>query len=208
MREREFDEAEAINKATALFWRKGYSNTSVEELVMETGVSRYGLYGLYGDKHGLFIAALDHYCDRQVGDFLRNLEAPDARLAEVRKFFVVLAEFARLPAASKGCLVVNSAVEFGGGDKAIAERLARHFERVENAFCAALLRAKQAGELLPKAEPRALALYLSGIVQAALIQLRGGAEAAKIEVFLSTALSLLNHETNEGRGSETPARKD
>lgn len=203
-----FDRAEALDRAMALFWRKGYANTSIEDLVTETGVSRYGLYGLYGDKRGLFVAALDLYCDRQTDAFLRSLEAPGARLANVREFFAAMSGFLQEPAASAGCLVCNSAVEFAGADKTVAERLAQHFERVEAAFFEALARAKAAGEIGTAAEPRALAIYLSGIAQAAFIQLRAGASATKVETFLSTALTVIDFAAAEARGSKAPPKKD
>ena len=44
-RTREFDPEEALDKAVQLFWRKGYFDTSMDDLVKETGVSRYGQSG-------------------------------------------------------------------------------------------------------------------------------------------------------------------
>ena len=77
MREREFDRQEALVSAMNLFWRKGYNDTSVQDLVEETGVARSGLYGEFGDKHELFLAALDQYQDI-VHDTLGDLTRPGA----------------------------------------------------------------------------------------------------------------------------------
>ena len=46
-REREFDPTQALDQAVAMFWERGYSETSMEDLVDATGVSRYGIYGTF-----------------------------------------------------------------------------------------------------------------------------------------------------------------
>ena len=50
VRPREFDPDEALDKAMHLFWERGFQHTSMEDLVRRTGVSRYGLYGTFGNK--------------------------------------------------------------------------------------------------------------------------------------------------------------
>ena len=52
-RVREFDPAEALVGAMQVFWRRGFTDTSMDDIVKETGVSRYGLYGEFGNKKGL-----------------------------------------------------------------------------------------------------------------------------------------------------------
>ena len=58
---REFDPQAALTDATRIFWRNGYAETSMEAIFTETGVSRYGLYGTFGNKKELLIAAIRNY---------------------------------------------------------------------------------------------------------------------------------------------------
>jgi hypothetical protein len=60
-RPREFDEAEALERAMGVFWSQGYEATSVEDLVGSTGLNRGSLYAAFGDKNALFLRALEHY---------------------------------------------------------------------------------------------------------------------------------------------------
>ena len=46
-----------------LFWRRGYAGTSMRDLTDGVGVLPGSLYGAYGDKHALFLRALEHYAD-------------------------------------------------------------------------------------------------------------------------------------------------
>ena len=66
-RTKDFDENEALNKAIAIFWHKGYNGTSMQDLVEGLGISRSSLYDTYGDKHTLFIKALESYQNEASG---------------------------------------------------------------------------------------------------------------------------------------------
>ena len=57
-RPRGFDEATAVDAATALFCERGYDGTSVDDLVRALGVHRGSLYQAFGSKRGLWLRAL------------------------------------------------------------------------------------------------------------------------------------------------------
>lgn len=57
-RPRSFDQTEIIIKAGKLFARMGYNATSVDDLVLETGLQRGSLYKAFGSKRNLFVLAL------------------------------------------------------------------------------------------------------------------------------------------------------
>src|ERR1700743_1113257 len=60
-RTKDFDENEVLQKAMNLFWYKGYNGTSMQDLVDGLGISRSSLYDTFGDKHALFMRALENY---------------------------------------------------------------------------------------------------------------------------------------------------
>ena len=60
-RPRKFNEATALQAAIECFWRHGYEATSVRDLADKMGISTPSLYNAYGDKHALFVNALDWY---------------------------------------------------------------------------------------------------------------------------------------------------
>ena len=62
-RARNFDPTTALGQVVDLFASKGYSETSMEDIVQTTGVSRYGLYGTFGNKRELFEQALEQYAE-------------------------------------------------------------------------------------------------------------------------------------------------
>ncbi|MEM8839406.1 MAG: helix-turn-helix domain-containing protein, partial [Pseudomonadota bacterium] len=74
-RPREFNPDDALDAAMRVFWAKGFAETSYDDLVLGTGVSRKSLYSVFGDKHMLFIAALQRYRAKIVPDLFRALDA-------------------------------------------------------------------------------------------------------------------------------------
>src|SRR5690348_10615542 len=107
-RTREFDTEAAVGRAMELFWSRGYEATSVRDLTRHLGLGQGSLYAAFGDKDGLYRAALAHYRATLAADALRDLQrAGDARSA-IRSMMV---ERIRIAAGSdgRGCLAVNAA---------------------------------------------------------------------------------------------------
>jgi TetR/AcrR family transcriptional regulator, transcriptional repressor for nem operon len=65
---------------------RGYEATSIDDLVQAKGMGRGSLYGTFGDKRQLFLAALDHYWKTVGMEMFAELSDPDARQAIERMF--------------------------------------------------------------------------------------------------------------------------
>src|SRR5438876_9666030 len=87
-RPRQFDPEQVLERSMHEFWRKGYRDTSVDDLVTATGVRPGCLYNAFqGGKRELFFGALDRYSALVVPEKLGALEQPGASVAEVRAYF-------------------------------------------------------------------------------------------------------------------------
>ncbi|MFD4668849.1 TetR/AcrR family transcriptional regulator [Lentzea sp. NPDC058450] len=65
-RRRSFDEDEVVQAAAELFARRSYDGVSIDDLVKAVGVHRNSLYGVFGSKRGLYLAALRRHVDQEV----------------------------------------------------------------------------------------------------------------------------------------------
>ena len=86
-RSKDFEPAQALDRAMDLFWRRGYAETALDDLVRHTGASRYGLYATFGDKRDLFLAVLERYSQAVMDPMIGALEDPRASVREIRGFF-------------------------------------------------------------------------------------------------------------------------
>src|SRR4051812_35629176 len=111
-RPRQFDEERALERALDVFWRRGYVNTSIQDLVDAMEINRGSLYASFGDKQAVFMRALETYrgrWGRLIAEQLQGSSSPRAALVGL------LEEMARQITGDhlgRGCLLINSAFEF------------------------------------------------------------------------------------------------
>ena len=146
-RARTFDPHTTLSQVVDLFSSKGYSETSMEDIVQTTGVSRYGLYGTFGNKRELFEQALEQYAEGMgKQSFLRLLE-PGASLEHVRAIFDERVADMCCGEENKGCLFIHTAMELAPQDEELRGVLQRFMKRMSKAFAIGLDSAKGRGEV-------------------------------------------------------------
>lgn len=190
-RTREFCPSEALDKAMRVFWAKGYFGTSIDDLVSATGVSRYGLYGEFGDKKGLFLAALAHYEANIVRPMRDIIEQPGASLEAIRALFTMLAEFSSQPGGKLGCLVFNAVNEMGQHDETTASKILEIRQRLAQGIQRMLANAASKGELPAGFDIQREADFLFGVFHALPAMARSGADRQAIANVISVAMSTL-----------------
>ncbi|MEJ7658501.1 MAG: TetR/AcrR family transcriptional regulator [Hymenobacter sp.] len=110
-RTKQFNEQAVVDQAIALFTAKGYHGTSAQDLVDALGLSRSSLYDTFGDKHGLFLRALEQY-GRQSTRALVDLLASSADFpATLRQLFDQLIQDNVAKGTQGGCLMTNTATD-------------------------------------------------------------------------------------------------
>lgn len=133
-RTREFDADLALIKAIELFWERGYSNTSMREMVKHTGVAHAGLYSAFGTKDELFKMALQKYEQRIFTYLFSGLESERASIKEIKKLFSFITTANDDKYFKHGCFIANTALEFGSTEGPVHDILKRTFMRQVKGF--------------------------------------------------------------------------
>jgi TetR/AcrR family transcriptional regulator, transcriptional repressor for nem operon len=202
VRSRSFNEGEVLSAAMQAFRREGYGGISIPQLEAATGLSSGSIYNSFGDKRGIFLAAFGHYLhavlERRIAQFAR----PEDGLAGLRQLFLTLTREPR--GETFGCLITNSAIEFGT-DRDVAERtLLKGFAILESLFVDRLTVAKSAGLLREDVEPKAAAVKLLAFYQGVLVLVRGGYDLKSVRRAINHEFDSLEYESreSESRGRE------
>ena len=190
-RPREFDPDEALQKAMGLFWAKGYHDSSIRDLVERTGVNYYGLYGVFESKHGLFLAALDRYCDTVTAEVVRTLKEPGPVREVVGRAFERLLALMKTPDGRVGCMMCNTAVELAPYDAEAAAKVRAHRMLLQEAFRSALSHAQGAGELETSKDVGGLAEFLTTTAYSLGFLMRSGCEDAHLRRHVKMVVSLV-----------------
>jgi AcrR family transcriptional regulator len=105
-RPRGFDELEALERATQVFWSKGYDGATIDDLVGEMGLGRPSLYAVFGDKRTLFLRVLRAYAEKKGAGAAKALLTPQNLRASVAAFLRHAVESATEEGSAVGCLIV------------------------------------------------------------------------------------------------------
>ncbi len=160
-RKKEFDPDIALNKAMTLFWHKGYTATSIQNLVDHLEISPRSLYDTFTSKHDLFIAALGRYRAMRAGQTSTIRESLSSPKTIIQTMFEGFMTEAVTDLDRKGCFFVNSAVELAGQDEDMTLKSKETYQNMEFVFRSLLEQAQEVGELSNDKDVQALAQYLT-----------------------------------------------
>jgi len=190
-RPKEFNPDDAIEKAMQVFWHKGYEATSMEDLLEAMDLNRGSLYDTFGDKRQLFLKVIDRYCTTFASSKFSLLDQPGPALPTLRRFISGMIEGGLADPQRRGCLIANTVMELSPHENEIAGTLRQALKMVEDTFFNVLARAKQQGELKDDKDPRALARFLTTMMQGTIVMIKAGASADVVKQTVETALSIL-----------------
>lgn len=168
MRKKKFEMDAVLKRAVLLFWRKGYAGTSMQDLVQAMGINRQSLYDTFGDKHDLFISALQEYSEMTQAEITETLTAANTLRTKLQTIFNVYVE--RSGTTPKGCLIVNSATELGLADSSVRQLVEGYFAK-EKKTLRQVLKQYQT-ELMPNSDISAIADRLQNALVGIRVQAR------------------------------------
>ena len=192
VRTRTFDPSSALTSAVEVFASKGYAETSMEDIVQATGVSRYGLYNTFGNKKELFEQSLERFAEGMgKQSFLRLLE-PDASLGHIRKIFDERVTDMCCVEENKGCLFIHTAMELAPQDDDIRGVLQKFMKRMSKAFSIGLESAQERGEVRKDIDVRATGELLTSTMFGLAVLGRSGFERATLDGIVDNTLAALS----------------
>jgi TetR/AcrR family transcriptional repressor of nem operon len=195
VRSRSYDEARVLTSAMHAFRRNGYSGVSIPGLEAATGLSAGSIYNSFGDKRGIFLAAFERYLQAVLERRISDFATPERGLSGLRQLFLSLLH--EPDGGTFGCLVTNSAIEFGA-DRNIAEHtVLKGFGILEHVFLERLIAAKSSGRLRTGIDPKAGAAKLLALYQGSLVLIRGGYDGKMIRRAINLEFDQLEAKSHE-----------
>ncbi len=159
-----FKEEEVLTKAMMIFWKKGYHDTSIQDLVDHLGINRASLYDTFGGKKKLFDIAFGYY--RKTGnEGLRELlNSRDGVKETLRMMFRKIIEGDLADPDNKGCLVANTTTELLPHDAELQSVITKHREDIEQIIYEFLLKGEQRGEISGEKDLKTMASLLYALL--------------------------------------------
>lgn len=146
-RAKEFNEEKILQKAMMLFWKKGYYNTSLVDLIEFLGISNASIYNAFGGKKELFEKAFEYYRNINYHGFTNFLSTQDDIKQGLRSAFQKIINDDFSDVDCKGCFVVNTTSEFLPADEKLQEVITQYKTTMVKAFHNFLKKGVESGQI-------------------------------------------------------------
>lgn len=182
-RPKEFDVDVAIAAAVEVFKERGFEGTSAQMLVDAMKIGRQSLYDTFGDKWGVYVAALKQYTQLESKAHREMLASGHSGIDSLKAMFSRVAENAR-----SGCLGVCSMVEFGTTKPELVGIWEAAGTGLDRAIADAVTRAQTEGDIDVGVDPARAVTFLTSTITGMRVAARAGADPASVAAIGDFAL--------------------
>lgn len=190
-RNREFEHKEILKKALDLFWVKGYSETSMQDLVDHLGLGRGSIYNAFGSKKELFMEVLEYYDELRLQRLVENLEYTTIK-ETMKRFLYSFVDLIINDDEKKGCLFINTSTQKTSEEEGISDILARGEDELMGLLIDVLTRAVENEEFHFKQDVRSMALFFSSTIKGLRVFSKSDCPKADLLSIADTALLVLD----------------
>ena len=192
-RPRAYDPQTALQQALGVFWNTGYSGASLDSIASAAGMNRPSLYAAFGDKHALYIKALDQYWQTAHTAMQAALTDNTLTLEQALTGFYEgqLARYFSGDGQPRGCFAIGTATTEAVEDPQIRDELSARLSQLDADLEARLQTAIESGELKPGTDPAALAVLASSLLHSISIRARAGKSREELTGLARNAVNVI-----------------
>ena len=187
-----YDADTALNAAMRTFWKSGYAATSLDDITAATGMNRPSLYAAFGDKHAIYLKALERYGAAAQAAFATALTFTKSLREDFDRVFAsALDTYTAAGTDAQGCFLISTATVEATHDPQVREALTASLRRMDAAFEGRLRFALEQGETLPSTDLKGLAGMTGALLHTIAIRARAGESRADLERLVASGLNLI-----------------
>jgi AcrR family transcriptional regulator len=192
-RPRAYDPQTALQQALGVFWSTGYSGASLDSIATAAGMNRPSLYAAFGDKHALYLKALERYWQFAAAAMDEALtdDALTLREALTRFYEGQLSIYFSGDSQPRGCFAIGTATTEAVEDAEIRDVLADRLSRLDAELETRLRKAIESGELKSNVDAAALAVLASSLLHSISIRARAGKSRTELTELARNAVSVI-----------------
>jgi TetR/AcrR family transcriptional repressor of nem operon len=160
-----------VEQSASVFNRRGYSGTSMSELMAATGLEKGGLYRHFASKEDLAAAAFDYAWETVSEPRWRGLEGCGSSL---EKLLLLVKNFVEQPPRTLpgGCPLLNTAVDSDDGNPMLRGKARAALDRWRAKIADIVHQGQRNGELRGGVDPAAVAAIVIASLEGAVMMSR------------------------------------
>jgi len=185
-----FDQARTLEQIQTEFWDRGYSATSLDDIMTATGLGKGSLYGAFGSKSDMYLMAFTDYCDWAIEDYEQRLRgSDDGAMARLRD--LVRTAIRSRSGSRRGCMLAKGTAEVAGRFPNVDRVIERTFKALEGELLACVRQAQRTGDIDASRDARTIAVTLLAILRGIEALKRADVPSASLELVAKGAIDIL-----------------
>ncbi len=167
-----YDKVETLEKAMNIFWRNGFSGTSLRDLESCLDMRPGSIYASFGNKESFYQQAMDFYAARNFDNFKKHMESAESFMAGLGQFIRQILLDDQSP---RCCMLAKTISDVSPGSDKLHAKATMMISSFEDIIVTELTRARKNGEVSRNCNLQSLARY----IQVQILGLRSYAEMQK-----------------------------
>ena len=141
----EYNPQKVLLKTMEIFWDKGYESTSIQNIVVATGLKPGSIYAAYKSKEGLFKAVIEMYTANSLQMITDVLTKDNDTVQNIQNFLNAVITDVIEKDEHGGCLLVKTLLVVSHKDEKIQQQIVQFYKVMQPILESALNKAKKEG---------------------------------------------------------------
>jgi AcrR family transcriptional regulator len=182
-----YDATSALEAAATVFWSKGFSGTSLDDLSAAMDMNRPSIYRAFGDKEAIYRKALDQFANHMEEGFRRTLlHEPDIRVG-LKKFYREALEIYTSGDSALGCMVMCTAPAAAVSHPEVQADLLSVIQEIDAKLLVRVEKAMADGQVNKTQDAKLLGKLIQAVLHTLAIRARAGESKASLRKFADSA---------------------
>ena len=192
----QIDRSKALRAARDIFWRQGFTATSMSQLLKAMDIGSGSFYAAFGSKPELFVQVIEKYQDWSAAQWSRICTSRQG-LDTISEFLYATVVDVSDRNRRKGCLLVNAILEMEGVDTALHQQLVKRFQGLEHRLSVCLQEAQDSGTLREDLSVAEGVAYLMNNIYGLRVASRAGLSRAEARQRVQLLIRMISRSNTE-----------
>jgi AcrR family transcriptional regulator len=190
-RPRKYDEDKVLQAAEHVFWRKGFSDTSLEDLAVAMDMNRPSIYRAFGDKETIYRRVLMKFCQKMEAAFEQTMVSNKNIRQRLTSFYRGALEVYTAGDQAKGCMVMSTAVAAATCHPGIQSDLLNVIHALDKNFAEQFKQATKLGEMGSSISAEARAAVAQSLLHSLSLRARAGETPGQLTALIESGVEII-----------------
>lgn len=154
-----------IEKTAPIFNKKGFTGTSLNDMTVATGLTKGSIYGNFGNKDEVALAAFDYNYGQISRHMIQQMHQKNTASEKLQVYLDTFAGFYTNPLLQYGCPILNTATESDDTHPELRKKAATAIEKWQIAIATLVAEGIRDGEFKPEEDVTAFAYGFIAVIE-------------------------------------------